>query len=157
MHQFSIFLFFCQPACFGPGLNWIGKISCGELEAGRLLCRFFMNEIEQINEGQSPAQRAGLVAWLACLLCLASLFFFAKPAVDLMEIWWEQLLIFALVPTLTAFFILFLSSVHREMKIVRRIFFLLLLALLDFGAVLLFTALVALVLFSFAHLGSGHG
>jgi hypothetical protein len=55
----------------------------------------------------------GLAAF-TCLTNLLMLFWVARPAVDLLEIWWAKALVYALVPIASTFIVLYRSSWQHE-------------------------------------------
>jgi hypothetical protein len=91
---------------------------------------------------QSPAQREGIIAELACLACVAYLFGIVGPVVQSLPHWWEELLVYLLPLTLT-FTLLCGSHIHREMNTAKRTAFLLGTAAVMFaGAVLIVLGIV---------------
>ena len=104
-----------------------------------------MIQAEQPAARQSPAQRTGIIAAFACLASMACLFSVAKPAVEWLQVWWAELLVYTLPPIALTFTILYRSCIHREMKKAVRAWFLLLISLLIFGGVCLAFAAIALV------------
>ena len=104
-----------------------------------------MSHIEQPINGQSPTQRAGIVAAFACLGCVTFLFSVGSQAMEWFQLGWaERLAIYISLPLTLTFTILFGSRVHREMKSVARAGFLLAVSLLIFAGVFLFLGAVAL-------------
>ena len=104
-----------------------------------------MNLTEQPAEVQSPAQRAGIIAALACLGCMVSLFSIGRPVVEWFRVWWAELLIYTLLPIALTFAILLGSCIHREMRKVARALFLLLFSLLIWGGVCLALGAIAFI------------
>lgn len=103
-----------------------------------------MHPTEPSPEVQSPAQRAGIVAALACLGCLLCLFTLGKTAMERLELGWAaMLLLYALVPLVLTFTILSGSCIHREMGKVARALYLLGVSLLIFWGDCLLLAVIA--------------
>ena len=86
----------------------------------------FMNATEQTPKVQSPSQETIGTASLACLVALIFFYWYAGPAVQVLDVWWAKLLVYALIPILVTFTILYSSGWHREMGGPRRTCFLLL-------------------------------
>jgi hypothetical protein len=114
-----------------------------------------MSQIEQPTDVQSPAQRAGILAALACLVCSTLLVWVARPAVELLPVWWMELLVYVLVPIALTFTLLYASSIHREMRRLARTAFLFLVSCLIFGGVTFFMAAVIFFVMVFTGLGRG--
>lgn len=115
-----------------------------------------MNPDRQFDEVQSPAQRAEILATLACVGCLVYLFSVGGAALDLVPIWWAKVLISALIPLALTFTILYGSNVHREMRRLVRTLFLLLNSVLIFGAACLSLAGLAFLICVFMPLSRFH-
>ena len=79
-----------------------------------------MNDNEQTPEVQSPSQRIIVIASFACLVTLTFFYWYAGPAVKLLDVWWAKLLVYALIPVLVTFIILYRSGWHREVAGPRR-------------------------------------
>jgi uncharacterized RDD family membrane protein YckC len=73
-----------------------------------------MDENEQTPEVQSPLQRDILIASIASLVSLAIIYFAARPVVSLLQVWWMELLVYAIIPISVAFILLYRSCWHRE-------------------------------------------
>ena len=69
-----------------------------------------MNHSDQPSEIQSPIG----VAAFACLVCFAFFYWYAEPAVKVLDVLWAKLLVYALIPILVTFIILYCSGWHRE-------------------------------------------
>jgi len=101
--------------------------------------------IEPPTEAQTPAQRAEIIAGLACLAAMVSLFVVSRPVVDVLHVWWAGWSLCTVLPIALAFAILYGSCVHREMGRVARALFLFLNSLLIFAGICLALAAVAFV------------
>lgn len=112
-----------------------------------------MSEIEPSTEVQSPTQWAGIIAWFACLACSAYLYCVVSPAVELLGVWWAELLVYTLIPIALTFTILHGSDIHREMTRAVRASYLFLVSCLIFGGTFLFVG--ALVFCACAFPGVG--
>jgi hypothetical protein len=73
-----------------------------------------MNDNEQIPEVQSAVQQVIVIASLVCFGSLAFIYWAARPAVELLGIPWVEYLIYAIIPILVTFTILYRSGWHRE-------------------------------------------
>lgn len=73
-----------------------------------------MDDHNPIPEDQSPSQRAVITASLAGLAALMFFYWVARPAVQLLEIRWAELLVYAIIPVSVTFTILYRSYWHRE-------------------------------------------
>ena len=85
-----------------------------------------MNDHDQTPKVQSPSPDIIGIASLACLVALIFFYWYAGPAVKVLDVWWAKLLVYALIPILVTFIILYCSGWHREMVGPRRTGFLLL-------------------------------
>ncbi len=85
-----------------------------------------MNQSDQCNEVQSPAQQMEIVATLVCLGCQVCLFAFGSAALNRIPFYWAKMLVYTLVPLTLTFTILYGSCIHREMTKTIRVLFLLL-------------------------------
>jgi len=91
-----------------------------------------MNENDQSNEIQSPAQRMEIVTTLVCLGCQVCLFAFGSTAINRVPFYWARMSVYTLVPLTITFTILYRSCVHREMTKTVRVLCLLLNSFLIF-------------------------
>jgi len=112
-----------------------------------------MNENGQTPVVQSPSQRNIILASFACLVALAFFNWYAGPAVKLLDVWWAKLLVYALVPILVTFIILYQGGWHREIVGPTRAGYLLLLScailvgvILAIGVLLAFVWLLAITI-----------
>jgi hypothetical protein len=103
----------------------------------------FMDPIEPKPEVQSPAQRAGIVAALACWACVIYLVRIGEPAMEGLRIPFAGLMVFTLLPMTLTFTILHGSCIHREMKTSVRAMFLFMVALAIFCGACLFAGIFA--------------
>lgn len=92
-----------------------------------------MNQSDQPNEVQSPAQRMEIVAALVCLGCQVCLFTFGSAAINHVPFYWAKMLVYILLPLTLTFTILYGSCIHREMRKAARVLFLLLHSLLIYA------------------------
>jgi uncharacterized membrane protein YgdD (TMEM256/DUF423 family) len=111
-----------------------------------------MNQNDQPAEFQSPIG----VASFACFVCLAVIYRLAHPVVVRLGIWWEELLVYALIPVAVTFVILYRSHWHREIARAARASWLVLLSCVIFCGDLLLIGLLIAMLFVFSRLASGH-
>ena len=112
-----------------------------------------MNQTEQQTEIMSPAQRAEIVAAFACLGCMAYLFSVGKPALELLQAGWVEVLVCVLIPMTLTFTILHGSCIHREMARWMRAGFLFLVACLIFGGDFVFMVVVIFCSAAFPGIG----
>jgi hypothetical protein len=113
-----------------------------------------MSQIEQ-SEVQSPAQREGIMAVLACGLCCAYLFGIASPTVQLLPARWAEMLVYTLLPLTLTFTLLYGSRIHREMARVARAAFLFMVSVLIFTGVAIFMGTLVVLAGAFTELGRG--
>ena len=73
-----------------------------------------MNDDEHAPGIQSPLQRDMVIASIACFVSLLVFYSVARPAVELLEVFWEELLAYAVIPMAVTFIILYRSCWHRE-------------------------------------------
>jgi hypothetical protein len=78
------------------------------------LCVMSYNDQIPEPEAQPPLQRAMVMASLACFVSLTIFYWVARPAVELLEVRWFELLVYALIPMAVTFIILYRSCWHRE-------------------------------------------
>jgi hypothetical protein len=71
----------------------------------------WLNHSHQPPETQSPFKASAFVS----LLSFAFIFWLDGEVVSLLRVWWAELLVYALVPILLSFIILYRSSWHQEM------------------------------------------
>jgi hypothetical protein len=96
-----------------------------------------MNDNEQTPEVQSSFQRAIVIASIACFVSLIFFYWVARPAVELLEVRWVELLVYAIIPISVTFIILYRSSWHREIIGAARTCSLLLLSCIFLGGELI--------------------
>jgi hypothetical protein len=101
-----------------------------------------MNDNEQIPEVQSPLQRVFVTASIACFASLILFYWAAKPAVELLEVRWIELLVYSTIPIAVAFIILYRSCWHREITGAARTCSLLLLSAIILGGVEIATGII---------------
>src|ERR1039457_1520485 len=73
-----------------------------------------MNENEQTPEVQTPLRRVIVIASIASLVSLVFFYCVARPAVSRLQVWWVELLVYAIIPISVTFIILYRSCWHRE-------------------------------------------
>ena len=73
-----------------------------------------MNDNEQTPEDQSPLQRVIVAASIACFASLMLFYWVGKPAIELLEVRWIELLVYSVIPISVTFTILYRSCWHRE-------------------------------------------
>ena len=91
-----------------------------------------MNQSEPSSEVQSPIA----IASFACLVCFVVIVLAARPVVVLVAVWWAELLVYALIPVMVSFIILYRSCWHPEITGVVRTCSLLMLSCAIFVGVL---------------------
>jgi hypothetical protein len=99
--------------------------------------RTVMDENEQAPEVQSPLQRAMVTASIACFVSLVSFYYVARPAVAVLESWWVEGLVYAVIPLAVTFVILYRSCWHEEITGAARTWSVLLLSGVILAGVLL--------------------
>ena len=108
-----------------------------------------LSDNEQPRQVQSPVG----VCSMACFVSLAFIYFAARPLVSRLQVWWAELLVYALIPTVLTFILLYRSSWHREITGAARTLSLALLSSVILGGVLIadtiFIILLALVYSTF--------
>jgi hypothetical protein len=118
-----------------------------------------MDDNEQTAEVLSPSQRSLVVASIACFVSLTFLCWVARPAVELLQVRWIELLVYAIIPITVTFIMLYRSCWHREITGAARTCSLLLLSCLILGGELIaagFMFCLALLCFG-AISGGNHG
>lgn len=107
-----------------------------------------MSNGERLSEIQSPLQRDMVIASIACFVSLLAIYSVARPAVELLEIFWEELLAYAVIPISVTFIILYRSCWHREIiGLARTCSLLLLSSLILFGVMLAIGVLLCVLWF----------
>lgn len=104
-----------------------------------------MSQNEQPSEVQSPIGVASFV----CFVSLAFVYLTARPVVSRLQVWWAELLVYAFIPILATFIILYRSCWHREMARVARTPFLIWLSCVIFGGVTIFIGIIIILAFVF--------
>jgi predicted permease len=105
------------------------------------------------SEIQSPAEREGVVAALACLVCFIYLLAMAAPAVEWLHLRGAGYFVYIFIPFALTFTLLYGSHIHREMAKVNRAAFLLLASFFIFAGTALFIG--AVVFFASVFVGIG--
>ena len=92
-----------------------------------------LNHSDQPAETQSPLASSAAASLVSFVLicCLDSRF------VSMLRVWWAELLVYAVIPVLVAFIVLYRSSWHQEMRRAGRACLLALVSCSIFGAVLI--------------------
>ena len=106
-----------------------------------------MDHSQQKQDSRPPIGIAGV----ACLACLAVVCLATRPFIGFLDHWGIQWLLYASLPVVTAFVILYRSSWHPELPRVTRILSMILSACIIYGVVLLAGALtiaIASIFFS---------
>ncbi len=112
------------------------------LFAGRLSV---VNHHDQPAGFQFPLPHGVGLASLACFVSLIFVYWIARPAVERLEVWWVEWLVYAFIPLAVTFIILYRSGWHREIAGVRRTGSLLLLSCAILGVLLLAVGISVLV------------
>jgi hypothetical protein len=116
-----------------------------------------MNNDERLSEVQSPLQRAVVFASLACFGSLTFIYCVARPAVELLEARWAELLVYAIIPIAVTFIILYRSCWHREITGVARTSSLLLISgLILVGVIVAAGVMLSLLWFCFNAVSGGN-
>ena len=103
------------------------------------------------NDEPAEVQPATDAAFLACSVSLALIGSVARPAVALLQVWWAELLVDALVPLLVTIVILYRGEWHREMSPVIRTCFLLWQSFVIFGGVLFIAGVTVVMAYAFLY------
>jgi threonine/homoserine/homoserine lactone efflux protein len=101
----------------------------------------WLNHSGRPPEAQSPFKASAVV----CLLSFVFIFALDHQIVSSLQPWWEQLVIYAVVPVLLAFIILYRSSWHQEIRSWTRSPLLVLISCLVFGSALVAAGLIMLL------------
>ena len=116
-----------------------------------------MDDSEQTLEIQSPSNRAVVIASVACFASMTLFYWGARPAVELLEVGWAEILIYAVMPLAVTFIILYRSSWHREINRVARTGLLLLLSCFILGGEIVASGfMVCLAIFCFNAIQGGN-
>ncbi|MGA2243837.1 MAG: hypothetical protein ABSH48_02465 [Verrucomicrobiota bacterium] len=101
-----------------------------------------LNHCDQPPEAQSPILSAAAAALISFVLvcCLDSHF------VSSLRLWWAELLVYAAIPIMLAFIILYRSSWHQEMRRATRTLLLALMSCTIFGAAAIAVAITVVVI-----------
>jgi hypothetical protein len=97
------------------------------------------------SEFQFPMPRAIAVASLACFVSLIFIYWVARAAVEMLGVWWAELLVYGSVPIFATFIILYRSNWHQEVTGMPRTCYLLLVSCLILGALLFLLGVSVLV------------
>lgn len=108
----------------------------------------WLNRNDRPREFQAPFKASALVS----ILSFAFIYWLDSRPLSVVRIWWEQLLIYAVIPVLLAFIILYRSAWHRELPKFARAPLLGALACLIFLGVFVGIA-AGMVLFAFVYYG----
>ena len=116
-----------------------------------------MNNDERLSEVQSPLQRDMVIAAIACFISLLVFYSVARPVVELLEVFWEELLAYAIIPMAVTFIILYRSCWHREIVGVARTGSLLLLSsVILIGVLLAIGVMFSLLWFCYNAVSGGN-
>ena len=97
----------------------------------------WLNHSHQPPETQSPFTASAIVS----LVAFAFIYWLDSEVVSALRLWWAELLVYALVPMLLSFIILYRSSWHQEMTRAGRTTLLALLSCLILPGVLIATGI----------------
>lgn len=104
-------------------------------------------EIEQpMPEEQHPLRRILTIAAVACFASSLGFYLISRREVAQLQVWWAELLVYAVVPVAVTFVVLYRSDWHREITGAARTCSLLLLS----GAILGGEMILAVVMFCVA-------
>lgn len=73
-----------------------------------------MLEERQIPEEPHPVRRVVSIAASVCFATAIGFYFLAGREVSQLQVWWAELLVYAIVPTAVTFIVLYRSGWHRE-------------------------------------------
>ena len=73
-----------------------------------------MNEDNQMVEEPQPARRVMTIPALVCFATALGFYLIARREVSQLQVWWAELLVYALVPSVVTFVVLYRSGWHRE-------------------------------------------
>ena len=99
------------------------------------------NNNGQPSEIQSPIGVSSFV----CFVSLAFICWVARHAVWLLQVWWAELLVYALIPISVTFIILYRSCWHREITGAARTLLLILLSCIIFAGVFTATGIIIIL------------
>ena len=108
-----------------------------------------------IDEQPSETQPPFGAAYLAGLASLVFVYFVSKDVIARLQVWWAELLVYALISVPVIFVILYRSNWHREWTGAVRTLSLIGISCVVFGSVLLSLGVLAIVGFAFV-LGLHH-
>ena len=99
------------------------------------------------NDEQPPVVDSPFgIAIFACIISSIFIHWIARPVVARLEVWWAELLAYALIPITATFFILYRSCWHQEMTRTMRALSLILLSCTIFGEALIFMGVIIIAL-----------
>jgi hypothetical protein len=103
--------------------------------------------LERLNHSDRPpkAQSPFVVSAAVSLAAFVVIYWLDSPQVSSLRVWWGQWLVYAVIPTLLAFIILYRSSWHQEMRRAARTLLLALLSCLIFPGALLAAGVAVLL------------
>ncbi|MDR3378236.1 MAG: hypothetical protein P4M10_06085 [Verrucomicrobiae bacterium] len=112
--------------------------------------------LDRLNHNDRPPQAQAPIgaSSVAALISFVFIYWLDSQIVSSLKVWWEQLLVYGVVPMLLAFIILYRSSWHREIRAAARSPLLVLMSLVIFGGVLIALA-AAMILLCVVHFAYG--
>jgi hypothetical protein len=99
----------------------------------------FLSRFHVLRPSEAPSEVSSPVgiALIACIVCSVLIFWAAGPVVVSLHVWWAELLVYALIPILVTFIILYRSDWHQEITGAARTSLLLLLSCIIFCCALI--------------------
>ena len=122
----------------------------------------FSTFLERLNHNDRPPQAQSPIgaSAAAALISFVLIYSLDSRVIASIGAWWEQLALYAVVPTLLAFIILYRSSWHQEIRTATRSPLLMLMSLLVFCGVLIALGiamiLVCVAFFAFGNISRFH-
>jgi len=107
----------------------------------------FLGRLSIVNHGDQPAtgHLPVAISAFACFVSWVFIYWVARPVVSLLQVWWAELLVYALIPILLAFIIQYRSCWHREITGAARTLFLILSSCMIFGGVLIASGIMIIL------------
>jgi hypothetical protein len=118
--------------------------------------------LDRLNHNDRPTQAQSPIgaAWAAALFSFIVIYWLDGQVVSSLRVWWEQLLVYGMVPMLLAFIILYRSCWHREFTNAARNPLLVLMSFFIFGGVLitvgLAMGLICVIYYAYGDLSRFH-
>jgi hypothetical protein len=94
-------------------------------------------------EVQSPLERIMGLTFVACFLVLLAVYALTRRWVGLLGVWWGELLVYACLPVLVTFTILYRSHAREDISRLARAGYLFFVSALTFAFAILFAAVLS--------------